>query len=70
MTNHLISWSCPLSLWSVLSGGDAEAYSTDDELINVVDGVLEFDDLNGDGYVSFFEFMSSQGRGEELEENK
>ena len=38
-----------------------KSLTSDDGLITVVDGVLESDDVNKDGYVSFHEFMAGQG---------
>ena len=37
------------------------AAQTEDDLISIVDGVLETDDYDNDGYISFYEFISSQG---------
>lgn len=34
---------------------------TEEQLVGIIDNVLNDDDLNGDGYVSFFEFMADRG---------
>ncbi|XP_067939625.1 multiple coagulation factor deficiency protein 2 homolog [Watersipora subatra] len=39
---------------------DQQKQSTDDEVIAIVDNVLVNDDVNKDGYVSFYEFMAGQ----------
>ena len=33
---------------------------TDDEIANIVDMVLQEDDLNGDGYIEYVEFVTAQ----------
>lgn len=30
-------------------------------MVQIIDNVLQDDDLNGDGYVSFYEFMADRG---------
>ena len=37
------------------------AAQSENDLISIVDGVLETDDYDNDGYISFYEFISSQG---------
>ena len=44
----------------MFAGDGSSQYTDDDELIKVVDSILNTDDLNGDGYISFHEFMTSQ----------
>ena len=34
---------------------------TEEELVKIIDDVLRDDDLDGDGYVSFYEFMADRG---------
>lgn len=59
--NRALSWERCSSLWCdcTLQEGSEQAPMNEDELINLIDGVLRDDDKNNDGYIDYAEFAKS-----------